>query len=217
MDRNPFAPSFKDLPETLPVFPLPGVLLLPMGHLPLNIFEQRYVKMVEDALTGNRIIGMIQPSSDHELKPSLYETGCAGKITDFSETSDGRYLVTLTGLCRFRVQKELDATTPYRQVQPRWTDFEKDLSVSSSLNLDRKKLHALLESYFRDQGFGCDWKMIEEATDGKLITCLSMICPFSAKEKQLLLEAPCCKTRGEAFMTMLEMAVHEKKSCDSKH
>lgn len=213
MDRNPFAPPFEKLPEALAIFPLPGVLLLPTGHLPLNIFEPRYLKMVESAMAGSRMIGMVQPKSDHELKPHVYETGCAGKITEFEETKDGRYLVTLTGICRFKIASELDAATPYRQVKPDWSSFEKDIDVEACLNIDRKKLHGLLQTYFADQGLDCDWKIIEDATDGKLITCLSMICPFDVKEKQALLEAPCCKTRADTFMTMLEMAVHEKMVC----
>jgi Lon protease-like protein len=217
MDKNPYAPDFNDLPETLAIFPLPGVLLLPSGQLPLNIFEPRYLKMVEDALAGNRMIGMIQPRGDEPLKPPIYDVGCAGKITDFSETKDGRYLITLTGICRFRVAKELDAVTPYRQIKADWMPYDKDLDVAACLDLNREKLHGLLQSYFMDQGLNCDWKMIEGASDGKLITCLSMICPFEAKEKQMLLEAPCCKTRAETFVTMLEMAVHQKKSCASEH
>lgn len=217
MDQKPFAPRFEDLPEKLCVFPLSGVLLLPSGHLPLNIFEPRYLKMVDDALAGNRMIGMIQPKSDHALKPQIYDVGCAGRITEFSETDDGRYLITLTGISRFRVSRELDAATPYRQVIPHWAEFKKDFDHVGCLDLDREKLHGLLQTYFADQGLNCDWGMIEGAPDGKLITCLSMICPFDAKEKQALLEAPCCKSRAETFMAMLEMAIHEKKSCCSQH
>lgn len=217
MERNPYAPKFEELPEKLAVFPLPGVLLLPGGRLPLNIFEPRYLKMVDDALSGNRLIGMVQPRAADELKPVLYETGCAGKITDFEETKDGRYLITLSGICRFKIEGELEANTPYRQVKPGWLQFEKDLNLSGCLDLDRAKLHALLHSYFSEQGLACDWEMIEKASDNSLITCLSMVCPFDAKEKQMLLEAACCKTRAGTFITMLEMAVHQHKSCDRKH
>lgn len=216
MEKNVFAPDIKDLPEKLAVFPLPGVLLLPAGNLPLNIFEPRYLKMVEDALGGNRLIGMIQPRENTD-RPALYDIGCAGKITEFSETKDGRYLITLTGICRFKIAEELPTTTPYRQVRTDWKPFEKDIETSTCLGLDRKKLHTLLQSYFSSQDMKCDWSKIEETTDGKLITCLSMICPFDAKEKQALLEAPCCKTRAESFMTMLEMAVKERKDCGSCH
>ena len=216
MNRNPFAPNFADLPENLPIFPLAGVLLLPSGNLPLNIFEPRYVRMVDDAMKTHRMIGMIQPKS----ADAIYETGCAGKITEFTETSDGRYLVTLTGICRFKVANELKTTTPYRQIQANWSPFEKDLENVGCLKLDRKKLNALLKSYFSDQELQCDWEKIETATDGRLITCLSMICPFDAKEKQALLEAESCKVRAETFMAMLEMAVRAGKapaSCKSQH
>lgn len=224
MQLNPYAPLFESLPQTLPVFPLPGVLLLPSGTLPLNIFEPRYLKMVEDSLAGNRLIGMIQPRDGGGKNPDLFDIGCAGKITDFSETVDGRYLITLTGVSRFKIQNENETNQPYRTVRPDWAPFREDLKVSGCLDIDRHKLYDLLGSYFDDQGFDCEWSMIEEATDGRLITCLSMICPFEAKEKQALLEAPCCKTRSQMFMTMLEMAVHEAKAtggikpcCDHKH
>ena len=216
MGRNPFAPEFRDLPAILPVFPLPGVLLLPSGQLPLNIFEPRYLKMTEDALKGSRLIGMIQPRE----KGALYDIGCAGKIIDFTETPDGRYLITLNGVCRFKIGQELEVATPYRQVRPDWSPFEEDLENVDCLNLDRKKLVTLLQSYFPTQGMECEWGKIESATDGKLITCLSMICPFDAKEKQTLLEAPCCRTRANTFMTMLEMAVASGKAphaCKSQH
>ncbi|MCC7305628.1 MAG: LON peptidase substrate-binding domain-containing protein [Alphaproteobacteria bacterium] len=218
METNPFAPRFEDLPETLPVFPLPGVLLLPAGHLPLNIFEPRYLKMVQDVLGGNRLIGMIQPK--HPDKPEIYDTGCAGKITEFTETSDGRYLITLTGICRFHVVQELKTVLPYRQVKAGWQPFRSDLDTVGCLNLDRKKLHTLLQSYFKTEGLDCEWERIEKATDGRLITCLSMVCPFDAKEKQALLEAPDCKSRADMFMTMLEMAVLAGKTaepCKSSH
>lgn len=217
MDRNPFAPPFEDFPATVPIFPLAGVLLLPNGNLPLNIFEPRYLKMVEDAMASRRMIGMIQPRDSDGANVPVYETGCAGKITEFSETADGRYLITLTGLCRFRVAEELKVATPYRQVKADWMPFKKDIENVGCLDIDRKKLLELLKSYFVDQGLDCDWSAIESAPDGKLITCLSMICPFDAKEKQALLEAPCCETRARTFMTMLEMAIHDGKSCPSRH
>ncbi|MGB4107708.1 MAG: LON peptidase substrate-binding domain-containing protein [Alphaproteobacteria bacterium] len=215
MEQNPYAPDFKGLPETLPVFPLSGVLLLPMGNLPLNIFEKRYLKMVGDALGGNRLIGMIQPRAEGET--ALYDIGCAGKITEFRETGDGRYVITLTGISRFKIAEELKTATPYRQVRPDWEAYKNDLEPSSCLDLDRAKLNILLQSYFSAQEMKCDWKAVEKAPDGRLVTCLAMVCPFEPKEKQALLEAPCCKTRAEAFMTMLEMAVKARKECGSCH
>ncbi len=205
-EKNPFAPDFNDLPEILPVFPLRGALLLPSGRLPLNIFEPRYLAMVERAMATNRLIGMVQPRDDGD-PPALYETGCAGKIIEFSETPDGRYLITLAGIARFRISKELGQDNGYRRVSAIWNGFEEDLTQSGCLGLDRKALNGLLGQYFEMQGMSCDWDAVETATDGRLITCLSMVCPFDPAEKQALLEADCCKTRAGMFMTMLEMAL----------
>ncbi len=213
MDRNPFAPDFDALPGKLAVFPLDQVLLLPSGKLPLNIYEPRYKKMIEDALAGNRLIGMIQRRTGEDL----YKVGCAGKITEFSETTDGRYLVTLTGISRFKIASELKSNAPYREIEPDWQAYRQDIEPRSCLDLNREKLVGLLKSYFTANEMKCDWDAVEGAPDGRLITCLAMICPFDAKEKQALLEAPCCKTRAETFMTMLEMAVKERKDCSSCH
>lgn len=207
-----------ELPENLPVFPLAGVMLLPRGHLPLHIFENRYVAMIEATLkSDSRMLGMIQPRDLAFGDPSkddtpLYDTGCAGRITTFEEIPGGRFLITLTGVCRFRVKEELPLQQGYRRVQPDFKCFESDLVPTDSLGFDRKKLKSLLDDYFRVEGLSCDWGVIEGAPDEKLITCLSMICPLDAGEKQALLEAPCGKTRAALFMTMLEMAVHGKKT-----
>jgi Lon protease-like protein len=220
MERNPYAPKLEDMPGTIPVFPLAGVLLLPSGNLPLHIFEPRYRRMTEDAIKSHRMIGMIQPKISDDANPPLYDVGCAGKITDFHELPDGRFMMTLTGISRFRIIEELKTATPYRQIKPDWSFFEKDVEGVGCLNLDREKLHRMLGDFFKAHEFDCDWQKIQEATDGKLITCLSMICPFEASEKQALLEAPCCKTRAGVFMTMLEMAVVGGKSpsnCNEKH
>lgn len=207
MERNPYAPEFSELPGTLPIFPLSGVLLLPTGNLPLNVFEPRYLDMVNDAMAGNRMIGMVQPRSSSEI----YQVGCAGKITEFHETPDGRFLITLNGISRFRIAEELKATTRYRQVKTNWNGFEEDLLAVRHLDIDRAKLHMLLQPYFAGQELTCDWHKIQEASDRRLITCLSMICPFEAEEKQALLEAPCGKSRAQIFMTMLEIAVFDQK------
>jgi len=214
MEHNPFAPEFKDLPETLSVFPLGSAFLLPSGQLPLNIFEPRYVQMVNDALSGNRMIGMILPrqGDKNAENPALEKTGCAGKIIEFSETDDGRYLITLSGAFRFNVAEELSASTLYRVVKPDWGPYETDSKAFSCLGLDREKLKALLKDYFEQHEMDCSWKAVDNAPDGKLITCLSMICPFEHQEKQALLEAPCCKTRAEMFMSMLEIAVSSGKA-----
>lgn len=214
MEQNPYAPDFTSLPDTLPVFPLAGVLLLPTGNLPLNIFEKRYLKMIDDAMAGNRLIGMVQLKGEDF---SIYDVGCVGKITEFKETDDGRYVITLTGICRFKIDQELDATTPYRQVKANWAGYKDDLTPSTCLGLNREKLNNLLQAYFSSQEMNCDWGAVEKAPDGRLITCLSMVCPFDSKEKQALLEAPNCKARAETFMTMLEMAVKQRKECGSCH
>lgn len=199
------------LPEELPVFPLWGVLLLPRGILPLNVFEKRYKAMVDDALQTNRLIGMIQPRQDGA---TLFSTGCAGKITGFTETEDGRYEITLKGVCRFSVAGELPMNgSLYRRVRPDWAAHYRDTDPAGHLNLDRQKLKSLLKTYFDLQGMDCDWAAVDGASDDKLITCLAMICPLNAGEKQALLEAACCKTRADLFLTLLEMAVRDGREC----
>ena len=218
MEQNPFAPQFDDLPQSLPVFPLASALLLPTGQLPLNIFEPRYLQMVEDALSTNRMIGMIQPKEEavSEKKP-LRKIGCAGKIIDFSETADGRYLITLSGTYRFNVDEELTTTKLYRIVKPDWASYKNDFECYKTLDIDREKLKTLMQDYFDQHGMECDWYAFDNAPDGKLITCLSMICPFEPREKQALLEAPCGKKRSEMFMSMLDIAVRSGKGPASKH
>lgn len=203
-------PAFETLPDDIPVFPLTGVLLLPRGQLPLNIFEPRYRAMVEDTLkTPHRLIGMIQPRNGGA---ALFQTGCAGKIISFTETDDDRYEITLRGISRYHIAAEHDlAKGGYRHVRPDWSAFIHDRDPARALNIDRRKLSSLLHSYFDMQGMDCNWAAIDNAGDDKLMTCLSMICPFDAGEKQALLEAACCKIRAELFMTLLEMA-----TCDAR-
>lgn len=207
------------LPQEIPVFPLTGVLLLPRGQLPLNIFEPRYVAMTEDALRGDRLIGVIQPRDFQQNMTDghspLFTTGCAGKITAFEETEDGRYLITLTGVSRFQLAKETALHNGYRRARVNWTPYADDLQCHDYLGIDRNHLKDLLRSYFDMEGLSCSWDTIDGASDDKLITALSMICPLDPGEKQALLEAECCRTRAKMFMTMLEMAVHnDKGGCD---
>jgi len=204
MTQNPFAPKFDELPGSIPVFPLGSVLLLPHGQLPLNIFEPRYIQMIDDALASHKMIGMIQPKDDAD-KPALSALGCAGKIIDYSETADGRYHITLSGISRFRVAEEISATTLYRQIRAQWDDFSGDVVSQGCLDLDRDKLSAMLKDYFAMEGLSCDWSRIDQSSDQKLITALSMICPFDSKEKQALLEACDCHKRADLFLQMLEM------------
>lgn len=206
------------LPDEMPIFPLTGVLLLPRGHLPLNIFEPRYIAMVNEALSTHRIIGMIQPRACEG--PELYDVGCAGRIISFEETADGRYLITLAGVNRFKVKKELEPKDGYRRVKPDWVEFENDQVPMECLDLNKPKLLDLLKQYFDHEGLSCDWNAIESSQDERLITALAMICPFNACEKQVLLETLCCKDRAKTFMTMLDMAVQREKtgqSPDTQH
>lgn len=209
MPYNPFDPPFDQLPDMIPIFPLEGVLLLPRGELPLNIFEPRYLSMVRSALTTHGIIGMIQPQAED----TLFHIGCAGRIVRYEETMDGRYLISLRGLCRFRILKELDiAPEGFRRVKPIWASFEKDMERMGCLDIDRNNLTHLLHDYFDMQGLSLQWELLEQVGDDGLMTTLAMVCPFSTAEKQALLEAPCCKSRAGLFMQILEMALRQSHS-----
>lgn len=205
--------DISSLPDEIPIFPLTGVLLLPRGQLPLNIFEPRYIAMIDDALKSHRMIGMIQPRDATDRTGSenaLFTTGCAGRIISFTETEDGRYEITLKGVSRFVTKAE----TPnphggYRKMRVEWDAFHRDLDDAQHINLDRPRLKDLLRSYFDMEGMECDWATIDGVGDDNLITCLSMVCPLDANEKQALLEARCGKTRSDLFMTLLEMATRD--------
>ena len=208
----PFTTDFKELPASLPIFPLNGVLLLPRGVLPLNIFEPRYLEMVDAALADKRLIGMVQPSDSTaghspQGQPPIYRTGCAGRITSFDETEDGRYLITLTGVCRFHVSGEDLAKEGYRIAAADWGAFAEDYE-ETAVTLDRSRLAAALGAYFHQHDISADWEAIEETPDERLITSLSMICPFGPTEKQALLEAPTLAERAEMMLSLVEMAVH---------
>lgn len=197
---------YNDLPNKLPIFPLHGVLLLPGGRMPLNVFESRYLAMVDDALAGDRLIGIIQPRE--QGGETLYSVGCAGRITEFVEKDDGCYEIVLSGLIRFSYKEELSPVSGYRRVSPQWSAYRDDiLSEKRCLGLDRDALKILLGKYFAREGMECDWHAFDQATDGRLMTCLSMSCPFSAAEKQALLEEESCKRRAKTFITLLEMEV----------
>ncbi len=202
-----------DLPDTLPVFPLPGALLLPRARLPLHLFEPRYLQMLEDCLkTRGRIIGMIQPlpvpdGVDAGGAP-LHEIGCAGRVTQFSETDDGRYLITLTGISRFRIRSETDGFAPYRRCAVDWPPFERDLGrAETDPGLDRAALTALLERYFTARQLSTDWETIRDAQDELLINSLSMLLNFEPEDKQALLEAPTLSDRRETLVTLIEFAL----------
>lgn len=199
MPYNPFDPLYKDLPEVIPIFPLEGVLLLPRGELPLNIFEPCYLNMIADALKGNRLIGMIQPE---------FKTGCVGRIVRFEETCDGRYLISLRGLCRFHLGPDISITEGgYRRARVSWGDFSTDMVRVPGINVDKQHLKKLLRTYFESQGLSMDWELLDEVTDEGLFTTLAMVCPLPPTEKQALLEARCCKTRADLFIRLLEMTI----------
>jgi Lon protease-like protein len=198
-----------DLPDTIAVFPLSGALLLPRARLPLHIFEPRYLAMLDDALKQpGRLVGMVQPRGDGN-PPPLHSIGCAGRITAFSETEDGRYMITLTGICRFRLREEVTGFTPYRRVRTEWTGFERDFAgPDEDAGFARAGFLDLLGRYFEHAGLSTDWSALKGAEDELLINSLSMLCPFDAEEKQALLEAPCLKTRRETLTALMRMALH---------
>ncbi|MFV0475578.1 MAG: LON peptidase substrate-binding domain-containing protein [Pikeienuella sp.] len=200
--------SLADLPESLPVFPLSDALLLPRGRLPLNIFEPRYLAMFEDALkTGRRLIGMVQPADAAE-PPALRGVGCAGRIVSFSETEDGRYLVVLAGICRFAPREELDGFTPYRRIRPDWSPWASDLGPQvPDEGFDRPRFMKLLKRYFAAAGLSTDWDSLQEADEEMLVNSLAMLCPFSAEEKQALLEAKLLGDRRASLIALMEFAI----------
>jgi Lon protease-like protein len=202
-----FDPQFEDLPAVIPVFPLPEVLLLPGGMLPLNIFEPRYLSMVEAVMAESRMIGMIQPLSGENLSgdPPLYQTGCVGRISRFQETPDGRYLISLKGVCRFDIAEEMDPKDGYRRVRANWSPYQTDLDRGNESCLDRSRLFPALRRYFKLHGINADWETLGEAADERLVTCLAMICPFGGSEKQALLEASGLDNRAEILTTLVEM------------
>jgi Lon protease-like protein len=200
------------LPATIPIFPLSGALLLPRGRLPLNIFEPRYLAMVRAALAAERMIGMIQPTDPDSPSqvPAVYGVGCVGRITAFSETDDGRFLITLTGVSRFRVVEELTCVTPYRQIVADYAPYGADLAPpdeAAAAAVDRTRLMPALKAYLELNGMAADWQAIAQAPSETLINALAMICPFAASEKQALLEAATLADRADVMTALIEMAV----------
>ena len=198
-----------DLPQLIPVFPLDGALLLPGGDLPLQIFEPRYLNMIDDVMAGDRIVGMIQTRSggDRE-RPKLSDVGCTGRVTSYAETSDGRYLITLTGVCRFDAGDELFAHTPYRQLRARYDRFEADLKDQSEAQAPeaaRARFAKALKRYLNRRELDIDWETAHSAPLEALVTSLAMGLPFEPAEKQALLEAPTLSGRFETLSTLLEI------------
>jgi Lon protease-like protein len=206
------------LPDEIPVFPLAGALLLPRGQMPLNIFEPRYLAMIDDALkSGQRLIGMIQPDPTHpgpdQDKPHLFHVGCVGKITQFAESGDGRYLIQLTGVARFRIEAELAVTTLYRRCKVTYQPFVGDFTARKGEDeVDRKALLRTLSEFLKANNLKADWQGIENAPNEALVNALAMMSPYDTAEKQALLEAPDLKTRAEILIAVTEIELAKSKT-----
>lgn len=211
---GPFHPRFEELPDVIPIFPLAEALLLPGGRLPLNIFEPRYLNMTLDALGGSRMIGMVlpldsSPAGPGQDRPRVFSVGCAGRISAFSETDDGRLLITLAGVCRFRVGPELDLRRGYRRVQAEWRDFAHDLELPEGIRLDRDRLMTALKGFAARHQMHFDPQIVSALGPLNLITSLAMLCPLSAVERQALLEADTPQERADTLVTLLEMGAFD--------
>jgi Lon protease-like protein len=202
----------EDLPVEFAIFPLTGALLLPHGKLPLNIFEKRYLAMVDDCMAAGRMLGMIQPNPTQpqtERGSTIYHVGCLGRLSSFSETDDGRYLITLTGVMRFAVAEELAMVRGYRRVRGDFSAYRIDSEADmGGFELDREDLFSSLRAYFHRRGFDANWDAIREMPDDMLIVTLCMACPFEAAEKQALLEAPLPADRVAALLALLQIDRH---------
>jgi len=206
-----------DLPNVIPVFPLPGALLLPRGQMPLNIFEPRYLAMVDDALrSGLRLIGMIQPDvtrTERRDRPALFHVGCVGRITQLAESGDGRYLLELTGVSRFKVVEELSVTTSYRQCRVDYATFIDDFTArKGEEDVDRRSLIAVLADFLKANNLRADWEGIDKAPNEALVNALAMMSPYGAPEKQALLEAPDLKTRAEILVAVTQIELAKKRT-----
>jgi len=202
--------TIDDIETRIPIFPLTGAVVLPRNVLPLNIFEPRYLSMVDDSMRGVRLIGMVQPTI-HESRtqaPPIYPVGTVGRITSYSETEDSRYLISLTGLCRFRIHEELAVTTPYRQCIVSYDAFRDDLvePLTTEAVDERTELLSVLKGYLSSQRLKANWESITRAPIESLVNALTMICPFEAKEKQALLEASTLSERARILIALIQMA-----------
>ena len=207
-----------DLPEKIPLFPLAGALLLPRTDLPLNIFEPRYLLMIEEAMRNERVIGIIQPQGHSEMaQPELESVGCAGRITSYSETEDGRLFVTITGVCRFAVLKEVEASTPYRQAivdyRPYAIDF---VSETGARSVNREQLIKAFRQYLEANDMSADWNEVEAVSTEVLVNTLSLLAPYPARDKQALLEAPDLKSRADVLVALTELALAKSSSGPSR-
>lgn len=214
MSRSPFDPAFTELPQIVALFPLSGVLLLPDGRLPLNIFEPRYLAMVSDALAASRMIGMIQPTVQEKTEaddhPRLYATGCAGRIVQFAESDDGRYQILLKGACRFMVKQELALQHGYRRAIVDWSRFAADMAPPDDVAreaIDRNRLLKAVKPFFQMHKLDANWDAIKDTPDDKLVSSLAMVSPFGPAEKQALLEASGTLERARILTALMEMAL----------
>ena len=215
MPMNVIYKGSADLPENIPVFPLAGALLLPRGQMPLNIFEPRYLAMIDDSLRdGHRLIGMIQPDPAHpgpDDKPTLFKIGCAGRITQIAESGDGRYLLQLTGIARFKVEEELKVATAYRQCRVTFVPFADDfIARKGEDEVDREAVLEALTSFLKANNLKTDWQGVENAPNEALVNALAMMSPYGTAEKQALLEAPNLKARAEILVAVTEMELAKK-------
>ena len=210
----------QDLPKTIPVFPLSNFIIFPYTTVPLNIFEPRYLSLLDDTMKSeHRLIGMVQPLSPNPKNGDLrvHKIGCAGRLTSFSETGDGRYMVTLTGICRFRVTSLIDGFLSYPTANINWDSFGGDLNPpNENQNINREKFFNVLERYFQIMELSTDWDGLKDADDMLLINSLAMLCPFEPEEKQALLEAPSLITRRETLVTLMEFALRDENSTMDK-
>ncbi len=212
-----FEHSVEELPNTIPLFPLNKVLLLPRAKLPLNLFENRYLHMLDNSLANKRIIGMIQPrekvAKNSEIKnPNLYDIGCAGRVTAFSETNDSRYELILKGVCRFRVIKEKKLVNGFRSANVEWNEFANDFNTLSLMNQKKRKdFEDLLKIFLEKISINADWEMIETTNDEDLVNMISMCCPFDVSEKQALLEAKSLDQRLEVLTSLMQMGLNDNK------
>jgi Lon protease-like protein len=206
------APAWPDMSDAIPIFPLAGAMLLPYGRLPLNVFEPRYLALVDDALAVGRLFGMIQPDAskpETAAGPALFGVGCLGRITSFTETGDGRMLISLIGVVRFAVVEELASQRGYRRVRGDFGAYAQDVGEEpSGIGMPRARLLGELRGYFSQQGLDADWDSIGQLDDASLLTALCMMCPFSPSEKQALLEAPGVPERAEVLLALLRIGMH---------
>lgn len=209
--------AIEEIPQIIPIFPLAGAVLLPRSELPLNIFEPRYLALVESAIASDRMIGMIQPQENETAASELFSVGCVGRITRFVETGDGRYLITLSGVSRFSILKEVTSSTPYRRFQVDYFRFSADLLPGAGENsVDRADMINMLRTFAEASNLEIDWGSIDAAPTETLVNALAMMCPFGSNEKQALIEAIDLKTRAETLITLAKIDLAERGRETSK-